>query len=805
MKNRKHPVSSTDGVKNPLGSWSDLQPSFWRQVKALFKKQILIKFRNTSAIVEIIVAFLINLITFLAHHFSKSEIASDQHPILAPVQYQLMIEWFLAYGSDVNVIFKPDKPIVHYLLGNTTMLNLLVHGGMPLPGTDIPIPGAKLKFVNTYDDLEDQIYTTDKNGVGFDWENCDDEDALTHPIIKIYYQTMYGEPYRDFFLDIRDSLTKLRYAEANKNTPDFNPLSLYFTSLTMNTTFMESNIAHPKIVRRMAGMAFAYALIAAITCVIATMPDMEALFQEKDNHVTALSLLMGMSETAFWFTNFCVSFVISLVCYLFCAIIFSFWYGMPGNDFSMILVFFILYIIAEIWFQYFISAFLNSGSSGRGITIVLILVSFFISFIHQFVTLSQNSSSMVLNHILSILPISAFELFVMQGSIASYGNLPLFRWNDMNNSSYLCPPWIPFLWLGIDIVLYFGLFVLFNSIMPRAFGSPPCNIHNCCKSSKANARIEGNDGSLEENEDVVIHVDHLTKIYEGTNEVKAMDDVSFDVQRGEVIVMIGPNGAGKSTLINCISGSLPATSGAISIMGGYDPHNMGVCYQENVIINQLSVREHFELFGAFRGVPLPTLEETIHYFATNMQLTEMLNNRAGDLSGGQKRKLCIGLSLLGNPGIILMDEPTAGVDVQARQLIWKMISNLTETTTIVTSHALEEAEAVSSRLFIVSGGTIPFTGTSTELRQEYKCGYVLRVDRDDGTVGPVLELAKKYIPDSHACDDRKDTIRMPIDKSISKFLYEFLDNQEKLGVNSYSFSVEQLEDMLVKLIEEAEV
>ena len=187
-----------------------------------------------------------------------------------------------------------------------------------------------------------------------------------------------------------------------------------------------------------------------------------------------------------------------------------------------------------------------------------------------------------------------------------------------------------------------------------------------------------------------------------------------------------------------------------------------------------------------------------------MQLSHMMNNRAGDLSGGQKRKLCIGLSLLGNPAIVLMDEPTAGVDVQARQLIWKMISNLKNTTSLITNHALEEAEAVSSRLFIVAGGKVPFTGTSTEMREKYKCGYKLRVERDDGTVGEVFDLAKSYIPDSKMLEDRTDSILIPVDREIVNFITEFSKREKELGVNSYSFQVEQIEDMLVKLIQSEE-
>ena len=151
-----------------------------------------------------------------------------------------------------------------------------------------------------------------------------------------------------------------------------------------------------------------------------------------------------------------------------------------------------------------------------------------------------------------------------------------------------------------------------------------------------------------------------------------------------------------------------------------------------------------------------------------------------------------------------MDEPTAGVDVQARQLIWKMISSLKNTTSIITSHALEEAEAVSSRLFILAGGSLVFCGNSTELRNKYKCGYLLRIERDDGKVGPVLDLVMKYIPEAKVHEDREDTITIPVSPNVAEFLQEFDKNLGKMGVKSYSFSVEQIEDMLLKLIQTEE-
>ena len=539
-------------------------------------------------------------------------------------------------------------------------------------------------------------------------------------------------------------------------------------------------------------MSFAVALLSPISIILATLPDMELIFYEKVIHVTVLSFLMGMSELAYWFTNFIFSFTISFVIYLYISIIYTFWYGLNGNDFGMILVLSLFFIIAEIWFQFFMTTLINNAEKWKNLTILLIMVTIILSFIFQFVTLKEKSTvSMVLNNIFCIFPISAYQLFLMQGYIANVADLPPFRWNDMNNKAYIFPPWIPLMWSIIDMVLYFILFVICNAVVPRAFGVSKIKLSNLFKRKKKLPIIgeESNSNSSLFDESA-IEVSDLTKVYHGSRHIAALNSISFNIKRGEVI------------MINFISGGIKPTDGSISIFGKTINNNIGVCYQENVIIPQLSVQEHFELFGAFRGISKETLQSSIDYLSSNMQLDYILQNRAGDLSGGQKRKLCIGLSLLGNPEIVLMDEPTAGIDVQACQLIWKMISTLKDTTLLITSHALEEAEVVSSRLFILSEGIMPFTGTSTELREQFKCGYELRVDLNSDSIQNVLDFVKKYIPDAKIAQDIQDVILIPINLSISKFLLALRNDQNELGVVSYSFAVQQLEDMLLKSLDD---
>jgi ABC-type multidrug transport system ATPase subunit len=384
----------------------------------------------------------------------------------------------------------------------------------------------------------------------------------------------------------------------------------------------------------------------------------------------------------------------------------------------------------------------------------------------------------------------------------------------MHPTNMLYPTEYAIIWLSIDSVIFLVLFVVFNVTMPRDFGTPLIGWRELFRRT-AWRRVFNEELFAESPKPgCLIRVDGLSKTYHGEKDIVALTDVSFDIALGEVIVVIGPNGAGKSTMMNILSGALEPSVGTLSIMGR-DPTTrfktiqkyLGVCFQENVLIPLLTMREHLLLFGAFRGVGEAELESAIDFFADQLQLREMMTNRARDLSGGQKRKLCISLSLLGNPPIVIMDEPTAGVDVQARQVIWKTIAALKDTTTLVTSHALEEAEAVSSRLFIVAGGRLPFSGTSTELREHFKCGYLLRIEKEDGDASQLLSFVQRFVPEARVLEDRKDIIAFPVSSGIPQLLREMDGAKESLGVKSYSLCVEQLEDMLLKLImtEEAQV
>ena len=314
---------------NPLGSWNDLNPTFSNQVKALLKKNFLIRIRNISSIIEIICAFIIPLILLLDYYLGETKFPQTTSPPINRVDSNSLSEWFLAFGQQTKVVCLPDKPLMHYLIGNTTYLKTYINGGtIDQNGYTIELPGTQFSYVNTLDDLKDIIYSTQFNNIGFEWSNIDHADALINPSIKVYFQSVHGSPQASLYLQIRDSLVSMRSNEEG----DEGDMKY------MNVNFFRSEFSRPKILQRMVKLAFPFGLMTPISIILATLPDMELIFSEKGSRVTALSFLMGMSELAYWFTNFIVSFVICIVVVLFISAVYCFWFGLNGNDFGVVFV-----------------------------------------------------------------------------------------------------------------------------------------------------------------------------------------------------------------------------------------------------------------------------------------------------------------------------------------------------------------------------------------------------------------------------------------------------------------------------------
>jgi len=207
---------------------------------------------------------------------------------------------------------------------------------------------------------------------------------------------------------------------------------------------------------------------------------------------------------------------------------------------------------------------------------------------------------------------------------------------------------------------------------------------------------------------------------------KAVDDLSFDIREGEIFSLLGPNGAGKTTTISIISTLLPPTAGE-AFVGGHSVQRepmavrrlIGVVPQELALYNDLSARENLRFWGEMRGLGGEQLKREIEEKLALTDLTERAKDRVSTFSGGMKRRLNLAIGLLGNPALVILDEPTVAIDPQSRRYIldWVKGMNAKGTTVLYTTHYMEEAQELSHRIGIMDHGKLIALGTLAELTQ----------------------------------------------------------------------------------------
>jgi lipooligosaccharide transport system ATP-binding protein len=231
----------------------------------------------------------------------------------------------------------------------------------------------------------------------------------------------------------------------------------------------------------------------------------------------------------------------------------------------------------------------------------------------------------------------------------------------------------------------------------------------------------------------VISAVDLTKTY---GEVHAVDGISFEVAPGESFGLLGPNGAGKSTTMRMVGAVSTRTKGELTVLG-LDPNEygpeirarLGVVPQQDNLDTELRVRENLLVYGRYFGLPRAVVAERADELLEFAQLADRGKAKVDDLSGGMKRRLTIARALINEPRILLLDEPTTGLDPQARHILWDRLFRLKErgTTLVLTTHYMDEAEQLCDRLVVIDKGRIMAEGSPASLIRQYSTREVLEV------------------------------------------------------------------------------
>lgn len=256
-------------------------------------------------------------------------------------------------------------------------------------------------------------------------------------------------------------------------------------------------------------------------------------------------------------------------------------------------------------------------------------------------------------------------------------------------------------------------------------------------------------------EGAIICAEGLTKDF---GRLRAVDDITLEVRRGEIFGFLGPNGAGKTTTVRMLTTMELPTSGTISVNGhdtrrGYIEarRSIGVIQQQNSLDKDISVRENIMHHALMQNLSRAEARERMAELCDVMELTDRLDDLVEHLSGGWKKRVSIVCSMIHDPDVLFMDEPTTGLDTQSRNLLWRMIRALNRkgTTIFLTTHYIFEAESLCDRIAFIDRGRIVAMGTPEELISRVGRFIMVRTDDDDSTT-------VRFFPDRHSAMEVAD-------------------------------------------------
>ncbi|KAM3838356.1 LOW QUALITY PROTEIN: phospholipid-transporting ATPase ABCA1-like [Diretmus argenteus] len=318
-------------------------------------------------------------------------------------------------------------------------------------------------------------------------------------------------------------------------------------------------------------------------------------------------------------------------------------------------------------------------------------------------------------------------------------------------------------------------------------------------------RILGGGGQSD-----ILELKQLTKVYK-RKQKPAVDRLCVGIPPGECFGLLGVNGAGKTSTFKMLTGDSAVTSGEAYLAGKSvttqidEVHqNMGYCPQFDAINDLLTGREHLEFYAILRGVPEKEVCEVADWGIRKLGLVKYVDKAAGSYSGGNMRKLSTAMALIGGPPVVFLDEPTTGMDPKARRALWNAILSIIKEgrSVVLTSHSMEECEALCTRMAIMVNGRFRCLGSVQHLKNRFGDGYtiILRVAGPDPDLRPVMGFIERELPGSTLKEKHRNMLQYQLPSSLTSLarIFSLLShNKEALSIEDYSVSQTTLDQVFV--------
>ena len=570
------------------------------------------------------------------------------------------------------------------------------------------------------------------------------------------------------------------------------------------------------------GLVTSFSTIIALEFSMTTYFFNMRMIDEREKKLTILLERQGVTKKKYFFSW--------LICYLFLAIIptvtvlLYYIAIVPLHTFLFILNLF-LFEICLFAFAYFLYVCISTSKTGS-------IVGKFIYFSTAILgyPISFPQCSKFTKVILAFFP--QINIFLCSNSIDKLHTFKDLSWDKLwlkaNNFSYMesiimyIVEVLFYSFLSIFIEKYkssgLSFFLFIKSIFTRVSRNinNPESLNLINKNNQENLKFEKhfqeissiNQQRKEQNDCLSI-----VNISKNFDTLKAVDNFNGDLFGNEIFCLLGHNGAGKTTLVNMITGIHDPSFGDIFYKGksiitdkDYLFQNIGVCHQEDIFFDYLTVTQHLNYMSEIKGGDINLNEAT--ELILKIGLAEKANSLCGTLSGGQKRKLCTALALIGNSNIIILDEPTSGMDPMSKRSLWDFLKNYQKNKIIlITTHSLDEAEYLGDRIGIMSDGVFICCGTSSYLKSKYPCGFNINLLINSQKFNEekkriIFDKIKTYEPNAEIKIASKCVFSINIQSNnehISEIFQFIEESKDEFGIEDYTVASTSLEDVFLKI------
>uniref|UniRef100_A0AAY4A5Y8 P-type phospholipid transporter n=1 Tax=Denticeps clupeoides TaxID=299321 RepID=A0AAY4A5Y8_9TELE len=569
----------------------------------------------------------------------------------------------------------------------------------------------------------------------------------------------------------------------------------------------------------------------------------KGIVQEKEARLKETVRMMGLRGSTYWL-SWTVSSILPLsVSALLLTLILKFGKVLRYSDPSVIFVFLVVFCVATIMQCFFISVFFSRANLAAACGGLI----YFVLYLPHVLCYAWKDVMSFGPKIASLLSSVAFGYGCE--NFARYEEQGIgIQWHNIGRSTEEGDPYsfiVSIFMLLIDALLYWLLTWYIESVFPGQYGIPkpwyfPFTRSYWCGTTLGVAADPGSLNDLQHNGyhekpppnmKAGVSIRNLVKIYK-TGKKLAVDGLSLDFYENQITSFLGHNGAGKTTTMSILTGLFAPTSGT-AFINGYDIRtdmdtirkHLGMCPQHNVLFNDLTVEEHIYFYARLKGQSSKEVKAEIDQMIEDVGLPHKRHELARNLSGGMQRKLSVAIAFIGKSSIVILDEPTAGVDPYARRGIWELLLKYKQGRTIILStHHMDEADILGDRIAIISNGRMCCCGSSLFLKKCFGSGYYLTLVRASEekmasqrngllqvNLADVCNLVRRYVPEAVFLESIGQEVTYILPYSGARDgtfanLFKNLDlEMSNLKITSYGISDTTLEEIFLKVAEDTGV